>query len=96
MLYVCVFNWRIEGRWDACGVGGNKLPQRDSGKCNKALHIFVMRYIRRKEGTLCLATSGIPNIMAKHLEVIPESKEKPEHKAKQTVYRLAWKSPELR
>lgn len=33
---------------------------------------------------------------AKHLEVIPESKGKPNHETKQTVYRLAWKSPELR
>lgn len=32
----------------------------------------------------------------KHLDFIPESKGKPDHETKQTVYRLAWKSPELR
>ena len=50
------------------------------------------------------AKKAIDNVMketrhvreVKHLDFIPESKEKPEHKAKQTVYRLAWKSPELR
>ena len=32
----------------------------------------------------------------KHLGFIPESKGKPERETKQTIYRLAWKSPELR
>ena len=32
----------------------------------------------------------------KHLDFIRESKGKPERETKQAVYRLAWKSPELR
>lgn len=31
-----------------------------------------------------------------HLDFIPESMAKPEPEAKQVIYHLAWKSPELR